>query len=1508
MISNARLHGRGVAAAVLAAVAPGGIPTLGLQDCSMTAAAFEGCAAYLAATTRLVVYRCFGVGPSLTLAPPLGDIVSQTPQLRNLQVVCAATGSPSSSLFAGAPREIAGLRQLKTLQLVGAYLPHLEGVLEGLPDLSILDVQFNRLRRLPAALSRCTKLETLLLDGNMFLQLGATDSTPLKNVLASLPALKRLKLPGAPAAGVTISDLPDDLLSLDFGSLVKHTDIAQGAVLTEVCKPWYSVFYSSGDVWRRMKWQSGHELVYEPRLRAFVHLFQRMGPSIESLTLGGPQTYNTLENQCIPYYLSMLSPTALTQRRADRLALNAAAVQELAAFSRLTDLSIAEDLGEPSHESLAAAITQLPQLRRVRLQQVFMSRQVVGAVCRLPRLQSAELRSNSSPLPSLDALTALAGSLTELILAECKSEPAGLQLPLAAAFPKLEHLLVSAPRMQVPGSGRLAANPAAAGEVKEQAADPQQPPSAFDRAACRTAYRELLRAAPAVEMRSTAGSVLVEVQNAWMLAEPGLLGALLDAVVPIGGSVTSLSLRLCAFEAATFQGCEAHLAGTTRLAAMPCTGSAAQQPLRPALNALLRQAPALRDLSVWMGWHKPWSSRLDTGPPSALAALTHLTSLQLVGTSLPHVKRVLRGMTGLVHLDLRGNKLQRLPPSLSRCTQLTALLLGVNDEQLMQERNLRRLAALPALACLQLPFLFPGPASDHLIREREAAVRAVLAAAAPHTREVAFVGLTYGAELFLPRQYRWHVQRTSDGRSEASEQHAPARPEARRPPPPAAAGTGTSGGCAASSQCTMNDLPDEILGTILVKWDLGGGCLAVIEEVSRGSGLRMDLAAALPKLQRITFGSPKLQVPSSDILVAAAFKCSAAQLAAAQRLVVQGCRGSGAQGTLGAAIGAILQQTPRLRSLDITCTEGSRCKGSTGLLPLVGKLCHLTSLELVNTGLHSLAGVLEGLPGLVHLDLRGNKLQRVPPSLSRCTQLTALLLSGNSQQRGLGTSSIRQAGSGSKWRPRHHDRRPSPAVVRAMRERAEAADPQIHQRRQPLEAGHSHYYATCHPGLEEVVAAELRGEKIGAANVHPGKAGVSFSGPAAVGYRANLWLRAAIRVLQLEHETLLNARQPAGEAVYDAFREAADWARLLEPGQSFSLEGRVWSCSNLSSSQLLRVRARDAICDAIRDARGTKPAPPERGSVADLPLFVTAYHDRLTIYRDMSGDSLHRRGYRQAMHRASLNESAAAGILYLSGWGELCGREGAVLADPMCGSGTFLIEAALMATGTAPGSFRRWWPFMQWRDSYDRSAWAAEVEAAAAERHRPPAGVECWGNDLHQGALSLALKDVEAAGMQPMIRLHKGECRDWRLPRPPTLVVSNPPWGQRLLNPDREDSFSRGDESDLEAWWQSEEGPPQRQQPRQQRPDAAAAEQLAATWWDLSAFLKQQAPGATAFLLSGNPDATKGLRLKAERRYPITVGGVDCRLLRYSIRGREQPAEAAAGGESGSSGSSSGGV
>ncbi|PSC76859.1 DNA methylase [Micractinium conductrix] len=450
------------------------------------------------------------------------------------------------------------------------------------------------------------------------------------------------------------------------------------------------------------------------------------------------------------------------------------------------------------------------------------------------------------------------------------------------------------------------------------------------------------------------------------------------------------------------------------------------------------------------------------------------------------------------------------------------------------------------------------------------------------------------------------------------------------------------------------------------------------------------------------------------------------------------------------------------------------------------------------------------------------------------------------------------------------------------------------------------YYATCHPGLEEVVAAELRSANIGAVDVQPGKAGVSFTGELATGYRANLWLRSAIRVLQLLAETVLEARQPAGEEVYAAFRETADWTRLLAPGQSFSVDSRVWSCSNLSSSQLLSVRAKDAICDVMRDARGSKPLPPEPGRVAALPLYCTAYHDRLTIYRDMSGASLHRRGYRQAMHRASLNEAAAAGMLYLSGWHELCRQEGAVLCDPMCGSGTFLIEGALMANNIAPGSFRRWWPFTQWPD-FDKPTWLAASDAAAAAAHDPPTGVEAWGNDVHEGALSLALRDVQAAGVSRSVRLHRGDCLQWVLPRRPALVVANPPWGQRLgggrgdgatsFAADSSGASSAGDES-LD-WWNDEASAAEqaraaarrggRDEQQQQQREAAA---LAGTWYDLSTFLKQQCPGTSAYLLSGNPEASTGLRMKASRRLPITVGGVDCRLLKYDIRAMPEKAAA----------------
>jgi 23S rRNA G2445 N2-methylase RlmL len=294
--------------------------------------------------------------------------------------------------------------------------------------------------------------------------------------------------------------------------------------------------------------------------------------------------------------------------------------------------------------------------------------------------------------------------------------------------------------------------------------------------------------------------------------------------------------------------------------------------------------------------------------------------------------------------------------------------------------------------------------------------------------------------------------------------------------------------------------------------------------------------------------------------------------------------------------------------------------------------------------------------------------------------------------------------------------------------------------------------------------------------------------------------------------------------------------------------------------------------------------------VADCPLFVTAFQDRLSIYRDASGESLHRRGYRQAMHRASLNEAAAAGCLYLAGWPEVVrggggggggGGGAAALADPMVGSGTFLIEAALMATNSAPGLFRRWWPFMTWPDG-DREAWREAVAEARGARVAAPR-VELWGNDAHGGALALAARDAEAAGVKHLVRLHLGECAEWQLPHPPQLVVSNPPWGQRLMAAAAEQAQEA--EGDYE-------GGDRRARPRRGAVAREVPEELAASWNSLGAFLKRQAGGAQAFLLSGNTQATQHLRLRSDRRLPLTIGGVDCRLLQYEIRGSAGGGEA----------------
>ncbi len=379
------------------------------------------------------------------------------------------------------------------------------------------------------------------------------------------------------------------------------------------------------------------------------------------------------------------------------------------------------------------------------------------------------------------------------------------------------------------------------------------------------------------------------------------------------------------------------------------------------------------------------------------------------------------------------------------------------------------------------------------------------------------------------------------------------------------------------------------------------------------------------------------------------------------------------------------------------------------------------------------------------------------------------------------------------------------------------------------------YFVTCAKGLEEVVADELRAPAIGAESIEPGSSGVYFSGDRATGYRANLWLRCGVRVLQ-EHA---RATVIGSEELYEWAR-GLDWPALMKVEQTFSVDARVWD-SAITHSKYAALTIKDALCDTFRDKKGARPNVDVHH--ADLPLFLYLHRDVAVLYRDMSGTTLHKRGYRDALHKSSLNECVAAGMLLMSGW------DGSTpLLDPMCGSGTLVIEAAWLAMRRAPGLLRDVFPLMRWPD-FDKKAWK-EVRAAAegVALQEPPALL--MANDIHGGALSLAKKDARSAGVERFIRFSNKDVAHYTPPEKPKLVVSNPPWGERLQP------------ADLEADWKA-----------------------------LGRFLKGHCGDADAWILSGNAEITRHLGLKSERKFPIRIGPVDARVIHYRILPPRKAAE-----------------
>ena len=511
-----------------------------------------------------------------------------------------------------------------------------------------------------------------------------------------------------------------------------------------------------------------------------------------------------------------------------------------------------------------------------------------------------------------------------------------------------------------------------------------------------------------------------------------------------------------------------------------------------------------------------------------------------------------------------------------------------------------------------------------------------------------------------------------------------------------------------------------------------------------------------------------------------------------------------------------------------------------------------------------------------------------------------------------------------------------------------------------LAEGTCRYYATCHPGLERVVADELSSPLVGASDVAVGSSGVSFVGSPRVGYLANVWLRSAIRVLVEMRRGWLDPAVPGGESVYEFVRDAAPWSEVvpMSDGSTFSVESRVWSCAGLTSTRLASTRAKDAVCDALVDANGWRPPPPRDGHAsADVPMFLSLYRDEAVLYRDMSGDSLHRRGYRDAaVHRAALNESAAAGLLSIAGWSSACEASRAAggagyrlptLVDPMCGSGTILVEAALMAGHVAPGLVRTdaasargdgsstAYAFERWPD-HDPGLLEEILEQAAdlgADARRNGERPTLVGNDIHAGALSLAKRAARAAGVENLIHFTHGDCADLHHPalaearsrdadaafeipsdldelgpvtlRPGgggVLVVSNPPWGKRVGGAENEarafeDDAFEDDETGRDGggagdgdWSHLDEGEGEGEGEGSgggpgfgSGSGSDAAGSAEHAWSALGGFFRRECGGATAHLLSGDAGVTRPLRMRARRKRVLGIGGVDCRLLEYRI-------------------------
>ncbi len=369
------------------------------------------------------------------------------------------------------------------------------------------------------------------------------------------------------------------------------------------------------------------------------------------------------------------------------------------------------------------------------------------------------------------------------------------------------------------------------------------------------------------------------------------------------------------------------------------------------------------------------------------------------------------------------------------------------------------------------------------------------------------------------------------------------------------------------------------------------------------------------------------------------------------------------------------------------------------------------------------------------------------------------------------------------------------------------------------------FFATCPRGLEALLADELRAQ--GAENLAPTYGGVAFSGEFELCYRVNLHSRLASRVLW---------RIGGGE--YDNEEDIYQGALSLDWPSLFGVERTIVvkmtaQKSPLTSLEFATLRIKDAVCDRFRDACGKRPDVDIREPGIRIHAFLTA--TVCTLYLDTSGASLFKRGLRVQAGAAPINENLAAGMIKLSGW-----RPGVPLFDPMCGSGTILMEAALIALNIAPGSGRGFG--FENLARFDSAAWLP-IKAAAAAAQLPATPQPIFGRDMFGSSLADARVNLEAAGLDRVIELKQGNVLEVPAPADHGVIVTNPPYGVRI-----------GEQAELLEFYPK-----------------------------LGDWLKRKCAGWNAYILSADMELPKLIRLNATKRTPLFNGALECRLFEYKI-------------------------